>query len=128
MRFSLSILLLATLPFAPADSARAGSHTAQPVAEIVTFRLKEGIDEVQFLSDAQATNTIVRSAPGFISRQLSKGKDNSWTDYILWQSLKDAQSAAKTIVNDPAFAPFGQAIDFDSVEMRHESVMWQMQQ
>lgn len=71
MRFTLSILLLATLPFAPADSARAGSHTAQPVAEIVTFRLKEGIDEVQFLSDAQATNSIVRSAPGFVSRQLT---------------------------------------------------------
>ncbi len=127
MRFSLPVLALAALPFAPADSARAGG--ASPlVAEIVTFRLNAGVDEAQFLSDAKATDAIVRAAQGFITRTLSKGGDGVWTDYILWQTLADAQAAAKTVVNDPAFAPFGQAIDFETVVMRHEAVQWQMQQ
>ena len=128
MRFSLPVLALAALPFAPADSARAGGHSILPVAEIVTFRLNAGVDEAQFLSDAQATDAIVRAAQGFITRTLSKGEDGVWTDYILWQTLADAQAAAKTVVNDPAFAPFGQAIDFETVVMRHEAVQWQMQQ
>lgn len=127
MRFSLPLLALSALPFAPADSARAAGH-APVVAEIVSFRLNSGVDEAQFLRDAQATDPIVRAASGFISRTLSKGEDGRWTDYILWQSLKQAQHAAKTVVNDPAFAPFGQAINFETVVMRHETVMWQMQQ
>ena len=126
MRFSLSLLMLATPPFAPADSARAGG-TSQTVAEIVSFQLIAGRDEAQFLTDAQATDPIVRAAPGFISRKLSKGADGIWTDYILWQSMSDAMSAAKTVVNEPAFAPFGSAIDLESLAMRHETVLWQMQ-
>ena len=126
MRFSLLLPMLATLPFAPADSARAGG-TTPIVAEIVSFKLNSGVNEAQFLRDAQKTGPIVRAASGFISRQLSKGEDGRWSDYILWQSLKQAKEAAKTVVNDPAFAPFGQAIDFETVVMRHETVMWQMQ-
>ncbi len=128
MRFSLPVLALIALPFAPADSARAGGHSILPVAEIVTFRLNAGVDEAQFLSDAKATNAIVRASKGFITRTLSKGEDGVWTDYILWKTLADAQAAAKTVVNDSAFAPFGQAIDFETVVMRHEAVQWQMQQ
>ena len=116
MRFSLHILALAALPFAPADSARAGG-VSPLVAEIVTFRLNAGVGEAQFLNDAKATDAIVRAAKGFITRTLSKGEDGVWTDYILWQTLADAQIAAKTVVNDPAFAPFGQAIDFETVVM-----------
>ncbi len=78
--------------------------------------------------DAQATDPAVRAAPGFISRKLSKDADGIWTDYILWQSMGDAMNAAKTVVNEPAFAPFGSAIDLETLVMRHQTVLWQMQQ
>jgi len=130
MRFSLPLPALAAgvcALAAPADSARAGG-VSPLVAEIVSFQLNAGVDETRFLADAKATAPIVRAASGFVSRSLSKGEDGIWTDYILWQSLKDAQNAAKTVVNDPAFAPFGAAIDFETLVMRHQIVLWQMQQ
>lgn len=131
MRFSLPFLALAALPFGPADSARAASVKSAElsiVAEIVIFQLNNDVDEAQFLKDAKATDAVVRAASGFLSRQLSKGEDGRWTDYILWQSLEQARDAAKTVVNDPAFGPFGSAINFETVVMRHERVLWQMQQ
>ena len=128
MRFPLCILALATLNFMPADSARAGSDATYPVAEIVTFHLNSDVTQDAFLNAARATDSIVRAAPGFISRQLSKGEDGRWTDYILWQSMQDAKAAAQTVIKQPEFAAFGQAIDFESIVMRHELVKWQMQQ
>ena len=89
--------LLRTLPFAflclaPADMARGGGDG--PVAEIVTFRLAEGIGETQFLDAARGTEVFVRAAPGVIARRLSRGDDGRWTDYVAWDSLASAQAAA----------------------------------
>ena len=44
MRFSLPVPALIALPFAPADSARAGGASSL-VAEIVTFRLNAGVED-----------------------------------------------------------------------------------
>lgn len=127
MRFSLSSPALAALPFAPADSGRAAGVSTL-VAEIVSFKPKAGTDAAQFLTDIQATDAVVRAASGFVSRNLSKGEDGAWTDYVLWQSMDDAMNAAETVVKDPSFAPLGAAIDMDTLVMRHETVLWQMQQ
>ena len=119
--------LLRTLPFAflclaPADMARGGGDG--PVAEIVTFRLAEGIGETQFLDAARGTEVFVRAAPGFIARRLSRGDDGRWTDYVEWDSLASAQAAAARIMAEPGAADFIGAIDPESIDMRHEALLW----
>ena len=127
MRFSLPILALATLPLAPADSARAGGSSPL-VAEIVTFKLKDGISDAQFVEISKASESFVRAAPGFISRQLSKGDDGIWTDYVLWQDMDSALAAGKAFP-EQSFAPdLMGAIASGSEQMHHQYVMWQMQQ
>ena len=128
MRFSLPILALTALPCLPADSARAASHISQPVAEIVTFRLADGTTTEQFIETAKATRTFVAAAPGFVSRQLTRGEDGTWTDYIIWADMASAKQMAAAFMEEPSVVPFMQAIDPESVVMRHENVQWQMQQ
>ena len=128
MRLPFSLLALATLPFAPADSARADSHLSGPVAEIVTFRVASGTTKEQFIAAARQTEPFVAAAPGFVSRTLTQGEDGVWTDYILWRDMTSAKQMAAAFMDEPSVIPFMQAIDPETVVMRHEVVMWQMQQ
>ncbi len=126
MRFSLPVLALIALPFAPADSARAGG-TSPLVAEIVTFKLVDGVSDAQFVEISKASEAFVRAAPGFISRQLSKGDDGIWTDYVLWQDMDSALAVGKAFPEQPFAADLMGAIASGSEQIRHQFVMWQME-
>ena len=91
------ILALAVPAFAPADTIRAGG--SGPVAEIVTFRLAGGVTEAVFLDAARATEPIVRAAPGFLARRLTRGEDGFWTDCVEWSGRAEAEAAAARITN-----------------------------
>lgn len=96
------------------------------VAEIVTFSLAPGVTEAEFVALSQTTEAFVRATPGFLHRQLSKGADGRWTDYVVWQDMETAQKVAATFAQQ-AFAPdLIAAIAPDSAQMRHEEVQWQM--
>lgn len=126
MRFSLPLLALAALPFAPADSARAAG-VAPIVAEIVTFQLKDGVTDAAFVEISKASAAFVAAAPGFISRQLSKGGDGVWTDYVLWADMASAIAVGKAFP-DQDFAPaLMGAIKSGTAQMRHQHVLWQME-
>lgn len=116
------------LAFAPADMARAAGHSPETVAEIVTFTLNDGVDETAFVEATKGTEAFVSTAPGFISRQLSRGQNGIWTDYVLWSDLASAQAAGAAVMAEPGFAQFIGAIDPNSVKMRHEPVIWSMGQ
>jgi quinol monooxygenase YgiN len=116
--------LALTALMAPADSARAGG--TGPVAEIVTFRLQPGIEVEAFLDLAKATEPPVTRQPGFLRRSLSVDESGLWTDYVVWRDMASAHAAAKQVVADPAFAPFGAAIAPDGLTMRHAAVRWTM--
>lgn len=97
------------------------------VAEIVTFSLAPGVTDAEFVALSQATEGFVRATPGFVHRQLTKGADGRWTDYVIWQDMETAQKVAATFP-EQAFAPaLMAAIAPDSAQMRHEEVHWQMQ-
>lgn len=119
--------LALTLLLAPADAARAGGNPVSgPVMEVVTFRLAPGVTLDAFLAAAQATEAPLRRQPGFLSRRLTLSDEAVWSDHVLWTSLPAAMTAAKTVMADPAFAPFLAAIDGATVTMRHDRVLWQM--
>jgi len=97
------------------------------IAEIVTFRLKDGVEMDRFLEDAKTTEDVLATVPGYVRRHLSMGEDGSWTDLILWTSMDSAKQAAKSVVEHPDFAPFGSAIQGESVVMRHEKIELNME-
>ena len=96
------------------------------VAEIVTFTLTDGTSPEEYVKLSQASEAFVRSAPGFVHRQLSQGEDGRWTDYVIWTDLNAAQDVAAKFPQQ-AFAPaLMAAIKPDSIQMRHENVLWKM--
>ena len=96
------------------------------VAEIVTFTLANGTTPEEFVKLSQASEAFVRSAPGFAHSQLSQGEDGRWTDYVIWTDMKAAKDAAAQFPQQ-TFAPaLMAAIQPDSVQMRHENVLWNM--
>ena len=105
----------------PADTARAAQ--SHPVAEIVRFRLVDGVSDAAFLEATRAMQPLVEAAPGYVSRRLSKNGDGSWTDYVVWTTLDLAQEAAKTIFAKAPAKAFSDAIDGASVDMRHEPIL-----
>ncbi|KIC43472.1 hypothetical protein RA27_06195 [Ruegeria sp. ANG-R] len=96
------------------------------VAEIVTFTLADGTKPEEFVKLSQASETFVRAAPGFAHRQLSHGEDGRWTDYVVWTDMKSAQNAAAAFMQQDCAAAMMAVINPDSVQMRHENVLWNM--
>ncbi|MEW2916455.1 hypothetical protein AB1A64_05245 [Ruegeria sp. ANG10] len=96
------------------------------VAEIVTFTLANGTTPEEFVKLSQASEAFVRAAPGFAHRQLSQGEDGRWTDYVVWTDMKAAQDAAAQFPQQECAAGMMAAINPESVQMRHENVLWNM--
>ncbi len=96
------------------------------VAEIVTFTLANGTTPEDFVKLSQASEAFVRSANGFTHRQLSQGPDGRWTDYVVWTDMKAAQDAAAKFPHQDFAPALMAAIQPDSVQMRHENVLWNM--
>ncbi len=96
------------------------------VAEIVTFSLANGTTPAEFVKLSQASEGFVRSAPGFTHRHLSQGEDGRWTDYVVWTDMKAAKDAAAQFPQQDFCADLMAAINPESIQMRHENVLWNM--
>ncbi|OUS38817.1 hypothetical protein A9Q94_01210 [Rhodobacterales bacterium 56_14_T64] len=96
------------------------------VAEIVTFALAEGITNESFVEISKGTEAFVRAQPGFVHRQLSRGEDGRWTDYVVWETMDNAKSAAAAFMADGCTAELMKSIVPDSANMRHENLLWDM--
>jgi hypothetical protein len=106
----------------PAARSDPGRETG-PVAEIVTFRLRPGIDEADFRAAARATGPAAAALPGFLRRCLSRDAQGLWTDHVEWADLGRAEAAAAAVKALPVFAPFGAMIDPEGLSMRHAAVI-----
>ncbi len=99
-------------------------RSAPQIAEIVTFSLKTGISDADYLALSEASKAYVSNAPGFVTRQLSKSEDGIWTDYVVWDSIKDARTAAQGFM-EQAFAPAMMgAINAQTMTLRHQKICW----
>ncbi|MEX0304401.1 MAG: hypothetical protein AB3N24_18425 [Leisingera sp.] len=96
------------------------------VAEIVTFELAEGVSPAEFVALSQASEAFVRAQPGFLHRQLSRGADGRWTDYVIWKDMDTAKSVAEEFHKQDFCAGLMQAIAKSTANMRHEEVLWDM--
>ena len=124
---SKSLTLALALPFlAFAPAAEAGS-TAQRVAEIVTYRLNDGVSQTDHLAAANATTAFLERTGAVVTRTLSVDETGLWTDFIIWTSLSAAQEAQGQAMQQAEFGAFFSGMDEASVTMRHAPIMMQME-
>ena len=101
-------------------------ETAAPVMEIVSFRLREGVNPDEFQKAVKAIDTLLHQRGTASARTLVVDDEGLWTDIIQWQSMAEAKFAAEELIKDPLFAPLGAMIDGDTVQMRHAPVRHQL--
>lgn len=81
------------------------SHTPNGkklTVEWAPFQLAEGVDETALLAASESLQSeFVSKQSGFIKRELVKAKDNQWVDIVYWNSLEEAERAAKNAMNSP---------------------------
>jgi len=62
---------------------------------IFTFKLKEGVSEKDFLvASDEIQKNYLSKCKGFICRQLMM-IDSAWTDWVIWETMADADNAMK---------------------------------
>jgi len=90
------------------------------IIEIAQFKLGTGVSEEEFLQEAEAVQkNFIEKQSGYIDHELLRSDDGLWVDVIHWNSMKEAQKAAKVMMGDPAAQGFMQKIDPSSVKMLH---------
>lgn len=95
------------------------------VVEIVTFKLKSGADEAEFLVSNQSVEAFCSKQPGFVARRLTRDENGEWLDYVEWVDMDAATKAAEVMPNAEGVGPFLAAIEMPTVKMRHLTVMLQ---
>jgi phenylalanine-4-hydroxylase len=81
------------------------------VVELVSFYLKEGITQADFLCvHEKFHNEFISKQKGYISHKLIV-KDNTWSELVVWETMEDVQSAFKAIYENAAAAEYMALID-----------------
>jgi hypothetical protein len=92
------------------------------VIELVLLKVKESIDDRDFLRAADAATQVLLRCAGFMRRRLAKGDAREWVDYVEWQSLEEALAAARRFNEAPETHDFNKAIGSGSVVTHHLTV------
>lgn len=99
--------------------------TTSQTAEIVTFKLASGAQEEAFMASMQASNSYISGCAGYVSRQLSRAEDGTWTDYVIWDNPDAAKAAAEGFMAHVWAQDIVAAIDKSTFSMRHQAILWQ---
>ena len=89
------------------------------VVEVVTFKLKAGVGEADFLQAADAVMSDLQAMSGYIDRELLKDAQGQWMDILHWQSMDEALAAAEALMTAPNAGPFIAMLDATSMAMYH---------
>lgn len=86
------------------------------VFEVVLFKLRESVNEADFLKFNDTLNDWLATTPGYISRDLTRDDNGQWVDIVRWESMEQAISAAETM---PMMDEMGGYLDSESINMMH---------
>lgn len=92
---------------------------ADPVLEIVHFRVKAGVSDEQVLAASAQAQEWVSQRPGYLARELSKNAEGQWIDIVHWRSLAEAQAAAQQIMQEPCAANLMALLDPAQITIDH---------
>lgn len=70
--------------------------------DIIHYQLAENTSEQHLLKVAQKIiDDWMKQQPGFISWEIHKNEDSSYTDIVSWENKSDAKNAEKEMINIP---------------------------
>lgn len=115
MKNILYVLMFSALIIACAKGKPVTSETI----EIVTFRLKAGVTEKQFLAEnSNVEKDHVAKQPGFISRETARGEDGEWLVVVHWRSVADADASMNSFSTAPGASAFMSLMDDSTMKMK----------
>jgi hypothetical protein len=84
------------------QTVEAKLNAPEYVLEWAPFELKPGVAEADLLAASDALQTeFLEQQPGFIRRELLRGKDRQWVDTVYWRSLEAAEAASRLVMDSP---------------------------
>ncbi|KAF7764221.1 hypothetical protein PCIT_b0157 [Pseudoalteromonas citrea] len=97
-----------------------------PIIEVVTFALAEGVTEQDFMSANSQFETFLNAQSGLLYRSLAKQQNSAlYIDVIYWETLHDATRVQQAFYDSPECQSFIKYIDKDTVELTHNRVIAQ---
>jgi len=83
---------------------------------IISFKLKDGVTAEEFLSASdEAQEKFLSKCKGYICRQLMIA-DGAWTDWVIWETMADANSAMEKSMENESAVKFtsliGETLDY----------------
>ena len=103
------------------------TNQAQKVGaiELVIFQFKAGVSESEGIQAMKTLNNFVSKQPGFISRKFSKKGENSWIDLVFWNSMQEAETASKLVMQSPECLEAFKVIEESSMQMMHATPVFE---
>lgn len=93
------------------------------IIEVITFKLKKGINKDSFIKTIPATNDFIKKCEGFISRRLSCNENGTWLEHVEWENLQYAKAASEEFMKTDSLMPMMQAIDEETIIMGHNQLI-----
>lgn len=95
------------------------------VVEMVHFKFQDQVLQAEAEEALKQLSTFAKAQAGFIKRTVLRNADGSYTDLVWWESLEEAQAAAKKAETSPDCAPLFGLMDFNSISMNHSELLWE---
>lgn len=90
------------------------------ITEIVSFDIDNSISDGDFKEIVNSLEVEFHmQQAGYIYSELLKGKNNSWTMIMHWESLKEVKLASKLLMKSDLTTTFRQAIIPSTVKMSY---------
>lgn len=90
------------------------------VTEIVSFDIDNAISDENFKEIVNSVEIEFHmKQAGYIDSELVKGKNNSWTMIMHWESLEEVKHASKLLMKSDLTTSFRQAIIPSTVKMSY---------
>jgi hypothetical protein len=71
------------------------------ITEIIEYKLKEGVDEQQFLIEAQKYHAYFKETfKGFIDLEFTQG-ENGWINIMHWESMEAVKACGEVLRTGP---------------------------
>jgi hypothetical protein len=71
------------------------------ITEIIQYRLKEGIDEESFMTEAKKYHAYFKATfKGFIDLEFTKGEDG-WINIMHWETMEDVKACGEVLRTGP---------------------------
>lgn len=90
--------------------------------KMVSFTLKPGTDNAQWLASAAEVETFLRQQPGFLYRSLSQDEQGLWYDVLYWQDMEAALASGEAFMASSQGQQMCQFIELETVKKHHMPV------